>query len=431
MAGSTSRDVEAMSASARRDLLKSFLDDVFIPQRQRLLAYRMHTNQSAQVDSDGYLAQMIAAIVLGVSGNFRRGKTGMHPGDLSDGTEIKSGYRIEQLGDEEHTHINFGAMTPERTRAFFQRERIVLVHTAYDVDGRVKIEVVGLIPDARVHEAVERFLERAAARGTARPQLQPRLYPDQKRDRLQTRPGGFHDLGARLLARAVIVGDEVDIDKWAPDVGLDLEECLDVHPSPLDPGTPHIIADPADPDEFFVECMIRHRRALVPYCVAARSSQNVGFGNLAQHLVSIVTGKRGSGSGARGFDLEDGSEIKLAMGRRGDPLGTEDFPRLNLQKNTEKILTWPAFYGVRIICVDEGLRVKILQPDIADFREQVIDYFRLGSRYAGSANMQYHAAPEFEDNFFTGKRGDGTPRRLDCAVLYCAMEREGGDCVRC
>jgi hypothetical protein len=418
-----------MSSNERRTLLKSFLDEVFVPQRQRLLAYREPTNQSAQVDSDGYLAQMIAAIVLGVSGNFRRGKTGMHPGDLSDGTEIKSAYRAEQMNAKEDSHINFGSMSPERTREFIDRDRAVAVHTSYDVDGRLKIEVIGLdLRDAYVVQSIEEFLARSSAE---KPQLQPRLYPDGKRDRLQMRKGGFYDLGATLLARAVVVGDEVDVDKWDPQVGVPLEECLDVHPNPFDAGAPHHIEDPQDPDEFFNECMIRHRRALIPYCEAARSSQNVGFGNLAQHLVSVVTSKRGSGSAARGFDLEDGSEVKLAMGHRGDPLGTEDFPRLNLQSNTEKILGWPAFYAVRIICEDEGLRVKVLEPEIEDFREQVRDYFAADSRHAHSTNMQYHSAPDFGDNYFTGERGDGSPRRLDCEPLYCAMERADGGCVRC
>lgn len=429
MAKPTSRDVEAMSSNERRKYLKSFLDDVFVPQRQRLLAYREHTNQSAQVDSDGYLAQMIAAIVLGVVGNFRRGKTGMHPGDLSDGTEVKSAYRAEQMNDKEDSHVNFGAMSPARTREFMDRDRAVAVHTAYDVDGRLKIEVIGLdLRDEYVIEAVEKFLARSRAE---KPQLQPRLYPDGKRHVLQMRVGGFHDLGARLLARAVVVGDEVDVDKWSPVDGLPLEECLDVHPSAFALGSPHRVRDASDADEFFVECMIRHRRALIPYCEAAQSSQNIGFGNLAQHLVSIVTGTPGIASGARGFDLEDGSEIKLAMGRRGDPLGTEDFPRLNLQRNTEKILAWPNLYPVRIICVEEGLRVKVFRPDIDEFREQVKDYFAPGSQYENSANMQYHAPPEFDDNFFTGKRGDGSPRRLECEVLYCAKERADGSCVRC
>jgi hypothetical protein len=247
---------------------------------------------------------------------------------------------------------------------------------------------------------------------------------------LQSRPGHFLSLGARLLARAVIHGDEVQVDKWDPEHGLPLTECLDVSSGHEALGEPHTINDPTDPDEFFCQCMIAHRRALIPYCAATGANQNVGFGNLAQHLVSVVTGRRGTGSGARGFDLEGGGEIKLAMGLRGDLLGTEDFPRLNLQRNVEKMFTWDALYPVRIICEGEGLGVKVLAADIDDFRHQVTDYFGPGSLYASSANLQYHAPKTFESNTFTGKRSDGTPRELACDLLYGALERSDGTCVR-
>lgn len=425
---SSGQDVESMSSEERREFLKSFLDDVFVPQRKRLLAYREHTNQSAQVDSDGYLAQMVAAIVLGVSGNLRRGKTGMHPGDLSDGTEIKGAYRAEQMNDKEDTHINFGAMSPKRTREFLDRERAAAVHSSYDVHGRFKMEILELnLRDPYVIAAFEALLDRSKA---DKPQLQPRLYPDGKRDRLQTRPGHFLDLGARLLARAVVVGDGVVIDKWDPE-GLPLEECLDVYAGPVDDGSPHVIDDPRDPDEFFQNCMINHRRALVPYCDAARSSQNVGFGNLAQHLVSVVTGLPGIGSGARGYDLVDGSEIKLAMGRKGDALGTEDYPRLDLHNNVDGILAWPTLYPVRILCETYGLQVKVFEPDMAVFREQVQDYFSPGSNYEHSKNIQYHPPKTFESNTFRGKRSDDSPRLLECDVLYCAIEQPDGSCARC
>jgi hypothetical protein len=420
--------IAAMSSSARRPYFKHFLEDVFVPQRKRLLAYSATTCQTAQVDSDGYLGQMIASIVLGVPGNARRGKTGVHAGDLLDGTEIKGAYRTEQMNGMEDSHVNFGQITREKMQAFMDRERAVIIHTSYDVLGKVKIEVLGLPMRTPVFiEAVKAFHARSTA---ARPQLQPRLYPDGKRDVLQTLPGHFLALGAKLLARAVVVGDEVIVDKWSPDKGLPLQECLDLIPGKYDIGTPHTIVDPEDPDEFFANCMIAHRRTLIPYCESTGANQNVGFGNLSQHLVSVVTGKRGTHSGARGFDLEDRGEIKLAMGHRGDPLGTEDFPRLNLQRNKEKMLEWESFYPVRIVCDDEGLKVKVLEADIEEFRDQVRDYFGVGSLYENSPNLQYHAPKTFESNVFSGKRGDGTPRLLDCKVLYCAEETSGGACRR-
>lgn len=413
-------NVATMSSDERRSYFKKFLDGVFVPQRQRLLAYREHTNQSAQVDSDGYLAQVIASIVLGTPGNFRRGKTGSHLGDLSDGTEVKSAYRAEQKNGKEDTHPNFGSMSRKRTTEFFDRDQAIIVHNSYDTFGRIKVEVLRLrLRDEHVRSQVSAFLDRSSAE---RPQLQPRLYPDGRRDVINQRPGGLKDLGARLIARAVVIGDEVDVDKWDLDEGLSLDQCLDLHAAPLEYGTPHTIVDPEDADEFFIECMARHRSSLIPYCAATQSSQNVGFGNLSQHLVSIVTHTRGTASGARGFDLEDGSEIKLAMGEPGDPLGTEDVPRLNLQNNVSKMLEWPALYPVRIICTDRGLAAKVLRADQDEFREQVRDYFGPRSKYRNSSNLQYHVPRDFSSNEFTGSRGDGTPRVLRCEALYSIAE---------
>ncbi len=417
-------NLESMSASARRLYLEDFLAKVFVKQRSKLIAYSAFTKQSAQVDSDGYLAQMIASIVLGVPGNFRRGKSGGFDGDLADGTEVKSAYRIEQLNSMEDTHVNFGQITREKMKSFMDRDRAVIVHTSYHSSGAPRIEVL-LLPlrgNAFI-DAVERFHDRSAEK---RPQLQPRLYPDGKRDVLQTKPGHFLDLGARLLARAFVHGDEVVVDKWSPEHGLDLEECLDpLSKSYLAPGN-YTIADPSDPMEFFQSTMIEHRLALKPFAAFTGSTQNVGFGNLAQHLVSVVTGTPGTGSGARGFDLEDESEIKLAMGVKGDDLGTEDFPRLNLGRNLKKMLTWKYLYPVRIISDSEGLKVKVFRADPTMFREQANDYFRPGSLYENSANLQYHAPKHFDSNIFTGKRGDGTVRELKCEVLFAAAETKNG-----
>jgi hypothetical protein len=416
--------LESLSSEARRAYFKEFLDKVFVPQRAKLVAYCNTTKQSAQVDSDGYLAQMIASIVLGVPGNFRRGKSGGFDGDLADGTEVKSAYRIEQLNAMEDSHVNFGQITREKMKDFMDRDRAIIVHTSYHSSGSPRIEVLLLPLRSEVfRNAVERFHGRSSER---RPQLQPRLYPDGKRDVLQTKPGHFLDLGARLLARAFIHGNEVIVDKWSPDEGLQLAECLSPLSHHYKSSDPHGIIDPTDPFEFFQATMVEHRLALKPFAEFTGSTQNVGFGNLAQHLVSLVTGTPGTGSGARGFDLEDQSEIKLAMGIKGDDLGTEDFPRLNLGRDIAKMRIWKYLYPVRIISDEVGLKVKVFKADPETFREQAEDYFGEGSLYQNSANLQYHAPKKFESNTFTGKRGDGSPRELTCEVLFAAAETPEG-----
>jgi hypothetical protein len=400
-------------------MLGRFTQEVVIPQRSRLLAYREITNQSAQVDSDGYLAQIISSIVTGVPGNARRGKSGGHSGDLSDGTEVKSTYRAEQMHGKEDGHINFGQITREKMAKFLDRDRCIAVFASYDVHGRFKIEILDLrLRESHVRQAVRAFLQRSPA---TRPQLQPRLYPDGRRDVLQEQPGSFKHLGARLLARVVDVAGSAVVDKWAPEAGLGVDQVLDVCPGPL-AGAPPLGRVGAAPDRFFADCMVRHRRALVPFCQATWANQNVGFGNLAQHLVSLVTRKRGIGSGARGADLEDGSEIKLAMGMRGDALGTEDVPRLNLGGDATKMLGWTRLYPVRIVCEADRLKVKVLEADTGQFRRQVRDYFGPASRYRRSPNMQYHVPRDFEVDEFTGESGDGSERRLRCQRLYVAYE---------
>jgi hypothetical protein len=406
--------VSRLSSDARRELLRSLVSDVLLPQRQRLLAYRVHSNQSAQVDSDGYLSQIIASIVLGVEGNARRGKSGDLPGDLSDGTEVKSTYRVEQKGGKEDAHVNFGQISRAKMAELLDRERCVIVHTSYDVLGRLKVEVLTLsLRAAKVRAAVKAFLGRSSAE---KPQLQPRLYPDGKRDVLQLLPGHFHALGATLLARAVEDGTTAIVDKWSPEKPLPLEQVLDVT-RPRNAPAPRL-ARPADPKRFFKECMVGYRRSLIPFCSVAAANQNVGFGNLAQHLVSLVTGIRGTDSAARGADLEDGSEIKLAMGLPGDALGTEDMPRLNLQHNVAKILAWPSLYAVRIVTLGDKLAAKVLKAETSQFRSQVRDYFGPRSKYRNSKNMQYHVARDFELNSFSGEGGDGRERALACKRIF-------------
>lgn len=411
--------IAGASTSARRDLLRGFFRDVVIPQRSKLVGYRALTDQSAQVDSDGYLGQIIASIVTGVPGTLRRGKSGSHKGDLVDGTEVKSTYRAEQKNGKEDAHVNFGQISRDRMAEFLDRDRCIIVCYGYDQAGRFKVEVLGLeLRHAHLRAAIRAFLDRSEM---ARPQLQPRLYPDGRRDVLQELPGHLKALGARLLARVVDVAGHAVVDKWAPRKGLPLGEVLD-----LAPGTRSSTAARKPPSSsakhFFDTCMVQHRRALAPYCSLTASSQNVGFGNLAQHLVSLVTGMRGTGSGARGADLIDGSEIKLAMGLRGDSLGTEDVPRLNLGNSVPKMLAWPGLYPVRIVCPSNRLMAKVLRADVAMFRAQVRDYFSKGSRFSTSANMQYHVTEDFESDVFTGRDSRGGPRVLPCERLFLAKE---------
>lgn len=414
--------VSKMSSDERRRLLIQFMDEVALPHRRRLIEWRGVSNQTAQLDSDGYVGEIIASMVTGVCGNSRRGKSGDHPGDLSDGSEVKSTMRVEQKGGKEDAHFNFGSKTRAQMDEFMQHSRWIVVSYTYDQLDRLQVDVLTIDPtNPATVQAVNDFYLRSIA---AKPQLQSRLYPDNRRGVLAAGPTSLTALGARLLAKGVETANGFQLAVWTPDAPTTIDYCLGacqdsskaVTPAPRQTGTA---------DEFFHECMVPWRHGILPYCDSCGTTRNIGFGNLSQHLVSIVSGIPGTDSNARGADLYDGSEIKLAMGVRGDVLGTEDFPRLNLGCNTAKILGWPTLYAVRLMCEEShGLMVRVGEPDMTEFRQQVSAYFGPGSRHCGSTNLQYHAPRAFDDEVYTGDSGNGVARTLRFRTLFKAIESD-------
>ena len=130
--------INQMYSEERKDLLKKFYEKVIFPQRHKLLFYRQITHQSAQVDSDGYIAQLVASIVTGVLGTKRHGKSANIAGDLLDGSEVKSSYRVDQKDGKEDDHINFGAMNKKKMLEFLRHNKCIIVHTSYDILSRLK-----------------------------------------------------------------------------------------------------------------------------------------------------------------------------------------------------------------------------------------------------------------------------------------------------
>lgn len=431
--------ISKMSSNERKELLKMFYDSVVLPQRKHLIYYKSITNQTAQVDSDGYIAQLVASIVTGVPGTNRHGKSTNIKGDLSDGTEVKSTYRTEQKGKMEDAHINFGSMDKNKMRDFLSHKLCIIVHTSYDQIGRYKVEILNLdLTDKRVIKAFEDFYLRSKAK---KPQFQPRLYPDHKRDRLYNGTSSFKAIGAKVLARVVETETGALVDIWAPEKPEELDVLLSItNPSSAVPsitissiklknltlGERKILAK-----EFFKKVVIGFRRVYLPFCKITSTTQNLGIANLSQHIVSIISGIEGNDSNARGFDLKDGSEIKQAMGQPDDALGTEDWPRLNLGKNVSKMIRWPGLYAVRIDCPHNLLRLKILKADIVSFRNQVNDYFCSSSLFKDSDNLQYHVNKNFEKDSFTGYDSKGNKRELTFERLLCIRETKGGTVKEC
>jgi hypothetical protein len=496
-----------MGADERRDLFHRCLEDVVLPQRQRLLQHRDHTRQSAHVDSDGYLGELLAAIVTGVPGRTRHGKGG-DGNDLADGTEVKTSYRLDpnidfvvegvvvtvtsprrqrfvsidsvplelldpairhqinanacsvqllaenrpdshpldttlgrtvgknalsigasprlaltrdaQFDDvadgtrvvacirQERGHLNLGRKTPAQITSMF-RQQPVLVFYTHDPMGRPLVTVarVGLSPTQRARWVAHTYGGSSRAK-----QLQPYLFPDNQRDTFygSAKYSVAHALGGRALAVAVGTSSGVEVLHWAPEHPpplTDLEDVLTaVVPRSECGDFSHTRVDldltsetgRIDAVAGFYESSVKGWYAAIsPYCDAAEVTRNIGFGNLAQHLVSLRTGLLGTRSAARGADLVEPddrvSDVKLATGDPGEVnlMKSTDTPRLNLQDKKATMLAWKRFFPVRIAETGEGLHALVHAPDQAtmeDFREQVEAYF---AEHPTSRNIQYHA----------------------------------------
>lgn len=510
--------IEEKSSNVRKEILQKLLDEVLFPQRLRLLNSRDFTWQSAFFDSDGYVAEMISAIVLGVPGLSRRGVTRSF-GDLKDETEVKKGFRADpnidffltgfvsqngkaikvvkipealkvpevynqmnanacsvqlliehknsilgldlystpskdcfsltndgtatiklknQIFDrglwgnsvnfcvrQERGHINFGNKSRGQLQEMLVRKP-VMVFYGHNLNGG--LQIVG-VRSGLENKAIEKYLDRIfeGSKKETKKQVQPYLYPDNVRDSLYE--SELHSVATAMQAKLLLVVNEkyngIAIDYWdpngnqsvlntsevlftrhstndAPDMGIYLRKNQNLKDLSIHERT----------DWFFQECMADFYRKLAPYCDLTSTTRNIGFGNLAQHLISHTSGIRGTRSGARGADLlePDGqpSEIKLATGEKeGDFMGTEDMPRLTLGWDIKKMKSWKRLFAVRIVDQGEGLRALAHAPTeetMEKFREQAENYFE-GRVNNGSGGLQYHAVDLFpHDNYGTRER---------------------------
>lgn len=62
--------------------------------------------------------------------------------------------------------------------------------------------------------------------------------------------------------------------------------------------------------QFINEIIIAPKKALTSWAKVTNQTPAAKIGYIGQHLTSLITGVRGTGSGARGDDLADGSEVK-------------------------------------------------------------------------------------------------------------------------
>ena len=63
-------------------------------------------------------------------------------------------------------------------------------------------------------------------------------------------------------------------------------------------------------EKFIEEIIITPKRYLARWATLTNQTPAAKIGYIGQHLTSLITGVQGTGSGARGDDLSDGSEVK-------------------------------------------------------------------------------------------------------------------------
>lgn len=98
-------------------------------------------------------------------------------------------------------------------------------------------------------------------------------------------------------------------------------------------------------EELLQELFLDYRRIMKKWAEKTGQGAQLDSGYIAQHLVSLLIGKRGCGWRGKGLDLEDGSEVKSACIVDG-----VDVPRWNHNLiSSGKIRQWlaaPAIYYV-------------------------------------------------------------------------------------
>ena len=505
--------ISAYSSSERRQLAERFISEVLFPYRTMLLRSRELVWQSAFLDSDGYVAELLSSLILGVPGVSRRGVT-KSAGDLEDETEVKKGFRadpnidfllsgktssdgwrieidnvppeldltdiisqinanacsiqilkktlnktigtdmyvtaskesfsvatdavpasirmkkkitdraliqnnFEFLIRQERGHINFGNKSKAQLRAVLQ-SRPIFVFYGHNRGGGLQIVAArsGLLG-----AEIEHYLDAIFVEGSVgdKRQVQPYLFPDNVRDSFYS--SSVHSVAVALKGCLLMVANERDsgisIDYWDPAGSKSViqssdylfNEFTEEDSADLGSHLTHKLSDLKMSHEaratwFFNDCMVKFYRAIEPFCMLTSTTRNIGFGNMAQHLVGLVTGVRGTRSGARGSDLvEDDhspSEVKLATGLPGDAMGTEDLPRLTLGWDLDKMLTWKRLFPLRLVDDGSGLHALVHAPNVKtmeEFRSQARSYFH-GRINNGSGGLQYHVPREFPNDVY-------------------------------
>lgn len=179
--------------------------------------------------------------------------------------------------------------------------------------------------------------------------------------------------------------------------------------------------------KFIEEVILPQWKQLRQWKEVTKQTPQIDFGYLAQHLVSIISGIRGTGQRGKGDDLSDGSEIKSAS-----CLDAEDTPRwnnVNCGKKTERELleilnNTPYFFFVLIDTTERfgdilRCRVWCIRPkEDTNFRNVILGWGK-DNRTKSRTNLQLHPPrwDKAEENITTNTYGN-----LKLPLLYYSKQ---------
>ncbi len=171
------------------------------------------------------------------------------------------------------------------------------------------------------------------------------------------------------------------------------------------------------------EMFLDHRKVMSKWAAITGQSSQLDSGYIAQHLISLLTGKRGPGWRGKGLDLEDGSEVKSASSVDG-----VDVPRWNHNFSTPaKVDEWlaaPTIYYVLFDMVGRDtprvrVRIWVVTPAIDNAYGTVLQRWRDMPRK--SNNFQLHPPVSKDSNLATNNCGN-----LELPLMFHAEENEQG-----
>lgn len=174
------------------------------------------------------------------------------------------------------------------------------------------------------------------------------------------------------------------------------------------------------------ELFLDYRKVMRKWATLTGQGAGLDSGYIAQHLVSLITGKRGIGFRGKGLDLEDNSEVKSACVVDG-----VDVPRWNHNLNEViKIDKWLGSPNIYYVLFDYlppertlvRVRIWTVSPATDQAYRKVLK--RWQDKRRQSNNFQLHPPVNKLNNVATNLCGN-----LDLPLIFNAEESTEGKMV--